>query len=114
MGAGNFVPIGIRSSDRPASSESLYRLSYPRLDNKKVLCKNIVVIYGPFVHLFTLSVRLFGQAIVSCLCFIGIKDLFKECCHVLLASCAASPLVSTLRVNVNQGWLVQIMRNLLT
>jgi hypothetical protein len=61
------------------------------------LCKNTVVIYGPFVHLFTLSVRLFGQAISSCLCFIGIKDLFKECCPVFLASCAASPLVSTLK-----------------
>jgi hypothetical protein len=28
-GAGNLVPTGIRSPDRPAGSESLYRLSYP-------------------------------------------------------------------------------------
>ena len=28
-GAGNLVPTGIRSPDRSASSESLYRLSYP-------------------------------------------------------------------------------------
>ena len=28
-GAENLVPTGIRSLDRPASSESLYRLSYP-------------------------------------------------------------------------------------
>ena len=28
-GAENLVPTGIRSPDRPASSESLYRLSYP-------------------------------------------------------------------------------------
>ena len=28
-GAGNFVPTGIRSPDRPARSQSLYRLSYP-------------------------------------------------------------------------------------
>jgi len=29
MGAENLVPTGIRSPDRPARSESLYRLSYP-------------------------------------------------------------------------------------
>ena len=28
-GAENLIPIGIRSPDRPARSESLYRLSYP-------------------------------------------------------------------------------------
>ena len=28
-GAENLAPTGIRSPDRPASSESLYRLSYP-------------------------------------------------------------------------------------
>ena len=28
-GAENLAPIGIRSPDRPARSESLYRLSYP-------------------------------------------------------------------------------------
>ena len=28
-GAGNLAPTGIRSSNRPARSESLYRLSYP-------------------------------------------------------------------------------------
>jgi hypothetical protein len=28
-GAENFAPIGIRSPDRPARSQSLYRLSYP-------------------------------------------------------------------------------------
>jgi hypothetical protein len=28
-GAENLVPIGFRSSDRPARTESLYRLSYP-------------------------------------------------------------------------------------
>jgi len=28
-GAENLVPTGIRSPDRPARSESLYRLSYP-------------------------------------------------------------------------------------
>ena len=28
-GAENFAPIGIRSQDRPARSQSLYRLSYP-------------------------------------------------------------------------------------
>jgi hypothetical protein len=28
-GAENFAPTGIRSPDRPARSESLYRLSYP-------------------------------------------------------------------------------------
>ena len=28
-GAGNLAPTGIRSPDRPARSESLYRLSYP-------------------------------------------------------------------------------------
>ena len=29
MGAENLAPTGIRSPDRPARSESLYRLSYP-------------------------------------------------------------------------------------
>ena len=29
MNAENFAPTGIRSPDRPARSESLYRLSYP-------------------------------------------------------------------------------------
>jgi hypothetical protein len=29
MGAKNLVPTGIRSPDRPARSQSLYRLSYP-------------------------------------------------------------------------------------
>ena len=28
-GAGNLVPTGIRSPDRPARSQSLYRLRYP-------------------------------------------------------------------------------------
>jgi hypothetical protein len=28
-GAENLVPTGIRSADRPARSESLYRMSYP-------------------------------------------------------------------------------------
>ena len=30
-GADNLAPIGIRSPDRPARSQSLYRLSYPAL-----------------------------------------------------------------------------------
>ena len=29
MGAENFAPTGFRTPDRPALSESLYRLSYP-------------------------------------------------------------------------------------
>ena len=29
MGAENLIPTGIRSPDRPARSESLYRLRYP-------------------------------------------------------------------------------------
>jgi hypothetical protein len=32
-GAENLAPTGIRSPDRSASSESLYRLSYPRPEN---------------------------------------------------------------------------------
>ena len=35
-GAENLVPTGIRSPDRPARSESLYRLSYPGLQPKLV------------------------------------------------------------------------------
>jgi hypothetical protein len=43
-GAENFAPTGIRSPDRPAHSQSLYRLSYPahmclvRSTNKRVSC----------------------------------------------------------------------------
>ena len=35
-GAENLTPIGIRSSDRTAHSESLYRLSYPGPQNKHI------------------------------------------------------------------------------
>ena len=35
-GAENFVPTGIRSPDRPAYSESLYRLSSPGLHYTRV------------------------------------------------------------------------------
>jgi len=35
--AENLAPTGIRSPDRPARNESLYRLSYPGTATKKVL-----------------------------------------------------------------------------
>ena len=45
-GADNLVPTGIRSPDRPARSQSLYRLSYPahgtiRMIRQKILLQNI-------------------------------------------------------------------------
>ena len=40
-GAVNLAPTGFRSSDRPARSESLYRLSYPGPQ-----CMYIYLLYG--------------------------------------------------------------------
>jgi hypothetical protein len=39
--AENLVPTGIRSPDRPARNESLYRLSYPDLITSLIIRKNM-------------------------------------------------------------------------
>jgi hypothetical protein len=41
-GTENLVPIGIRSPDRPARSELLFRLCYPELFPKFVYTRNIM------------------------------------------------------------------------
>ena len=57
-GAENLAPIGIRSPDRPASSESLCRLSYPRAKSSMFLI-NYHAIY--LVHV---SGQLHAQAVL--------------------------------------------------
>jgi hypothetical protein len=49
-GAENLAPTGIRSPDRPARSQSLYRLSYPAHLMHKFLC----------ISLFTFALRVSG------------------------------------------------------
>jgi hypothetical protein len=55
-GAENFFPSGIQSPDRPASSQSLYQLSYPAHTNK-CACINI------FTHLY---IRLYTYTHIYC------------------------------------------------
>jgi hypothetical protein len=59
--AENLAPTGIRSLDRSARTESLYRLSYrgPRVQ-LEVLCKSVEVVYG-FVALETGTRRIVGK-----------------------------------------------------
>jgi hypothetical protein len=55
-GAENFAPTEIRSSDRPARSESLYRLSYPGHDVKeRFIYHNISVFNLEFLFRLTNS-----------------------------------------------------------
>ena len=48
-GAENLAPIGIRSPDRPARSQTLYRLSYPT-HNTQLLLTNLAVVMNVLFH----------------------------------------------------------------
>ena len=57
-GVGNLATTGIRSPDRPARSESLYRLSYRRPFQMYIACININVSSAQRLNIVT---RLVGQ-----------------------------------------------------
>jgi hypothetical protein len=68
-GAENFASTGIRSSDRPARSQSLYRLSYPIL-----------------FQLTGINLSLFWQCVQSCLRILIISDFYRkaESCRCII------------------------------
>ena len=58
-GAENFAPTGIRSPDRPARSQSLYRLHYPDMSRRDLLLFGGHTYMPGLVSELTISV--FGQ-----------------------------------------------------
>jgi hypothetical protein len=59
-GAENLSPTGIRSPDRPARSQSLYRLSYPahchfiqRIENNQPNALNLIFLFIPYDGTYT-------------------------------------------------------------
>jgi hypothetical protein len=57
-GAENLAPTGIRSPDRPARSESLYRLSYPCPLFKPVGNVNVILVLKPvYRQCYAIAIR---------------------------------------------------------
>jgi hypothetical protein len=64
----NFAPTGIRSPDRPARSESLYRLSYPLINSS---CFNF-----SYISYFSLQITNFQKAFTTTIPF---SIIFLSC-----------------------------------
>ena len=59
-GAENFAPTGIRSPDRPARSQSLYRLSYPAHNkrcNKRITNISALMLFEGRLHIISVNVQ---------------------------------------------------------
>jgi hypothetical protein len=69
-GAGNLVPTGIRSPDRPARSDSLYRLSYTGQRRRK---KNTKI--------------LFYSQLSTMWCFVDWYQLFRDAWRMVQQNC---------------------------
>jgi len=70
-GAENLAPTGIRSTDRPARSESLYRLSYPGRP-----CLNVVILIIVVLDYGRLWFAAKDSSVIPCECSVNNSRLY--------------------------------------